>query len=183
MFYSLGWISFKIHANKFQARQTCWTQYALRLGLSTGRSRLGLCLTRNRPEGIGFWKISPTADCQSKRVGPGQTSTGGGRVGWHLGSEKTGRKQRENSRKRRGNSRSSESLIGIYEISLDLAVISSDLMRFHQIWSKSHLIYVKYRMNLGFLAKIWVFFVGFWNFSHRNLGFSLVGSGFSGFGG
>ena len=66
-----------------------------------------------------------------------------------MGSEKT----LENGE----NSRFDENLIGIYEISPDLVVISSDLMRFHQIWSKSRLIYVKYSLNLGFLAEIWVF--------------------------
>ena len=53
-------------------------------------------------------------------------------------------------------------------------------MRFHQIRSKSRLIYVKYRLNLGFLAEIWVFFAGFWNFSRRNLGFSPESGFFSG---
>ena len=56
-------------------------------------------------------------------------------------------------------------------------------MRFHQIRSKSRLIYLKYHLNLGFLAEIWVFFAGFCNFSRRNLGFSPVNSGFSSFGG
>ena len=51
-----------------------------------------------------------------------------------------------------------KNLIGIYEISLDPAVISSDLMRFRQIQSKSSQTYVKYHLNLGFLAEIWVFF-------------------------
>ena len=143
------------------------------IGLSTGRSGSGLCPTRNRPDGIGSWKISTAADRRSKRIGPGQTSTGGGRVGrrWVL------RKRGENSRKQWENSRSSKNLIGIYEISPDPVVISSDLMRFHQIRSKSRLIYVKYRLNLDFLAEIWVFFAGFWNFARRNLGFS-PGSGF-----
>ena len=53
-------------------------------------------------------------------------------------------------------------------------------MRFHQIWSKSRLIYVKYSLNLGFLAEIWVFSTRFWNFSHRNLGFSPEFGFFSG---
>ena len=134
--------------------------------------RSGLCLTQNRPDGIGFWKISPTANRQSKQFGLGQTSTGGGRVGQRLGFEKMGRKRWENSRKRWENLRSSENLIEIYEISPDSAVISSDLMRFHQIRWKSRLIYMKYRLNLGFLAEIWVFLVRFWNFSCWNLGFS-----------
>ena len=56
-------------------------------------------------------------------------------------------------------------------------------MRFHQIRSKSRLIYLKYHLNLGFLAEILVFFAGFCNFSRRNLGFSPVNLGFSSFGG
>ena len=145
--------------------------------------RSGLCLTQNRPNGIWFWKISPTANRQSKRFGLGQTSTGGGRVGRRLGFEKTGRKRWENSRKRWENLRSSKNLIGIYEISPDSKVISLDLMRFHQIRWKSRLIYMKYRLNLGFLAEIWVFLsdsgiflIGIW-VSRRNLGF-LPESGF-----
>ena len=31
---------------------------------------------------------------------------------------------------------------------------------------------MKYRLNLDFLVEIWVFFVGFWNFTCRDLGFS-----------
>jgi len=38
------------------------------VGLSMGLSESGLCPTWNRPDGIGFWKISPTVDRWSKRV-------------------------------------------------------------------------------------------------------------------
>ena len=90
---------------------------------------------------------------------------GGGRVSRRLGSEKTARKRWENSR-------SGENLIGIYEISPNSTIISLDLMRFCQIRSKSHQIYVKYCLNMGFLVEIWVFFAKFWNFTRRDLGFS-----------
>lgn len=40
-----------------------------RLRLSTSWFGLSLCPTQNRPDGIGFWKISPAANCRSKQVG------------------------------------------------------------------------------------------------------------------
>ena len=61
-------------------------------------------------------------------------------------------------RKRWEKPRSGENLIGFYEISLDLVEISSDSMRFHQIRSKSHQIYLISSQNLGFFTGIWKFF-------------------------
>jgi len=57
-----------------------WEQGSL-LGLSTSRSRSGLCPTRNRLVGIGWQRNAPAADCQSNRIGGIRPSTGGGRVG------------------------------------------------------------------------------------------------------
>ena len=56
-----------------------------------------------------------------------------------------------------------------------MAEISPDLVRFCQIQSKSHQIYLKYCQNLGFFTEIWKIFA--------KSGFLSDGSGFLGFGG
>ena len=134
-----------------------------------GRSGLGLCPTQNRPNGIGWQKIPPTSNCRSRWVGWIKPSTGGRRVGWHHRFEKTARKLWENGEK---NPDAAKNLIGIYEILLDAAEISPDLVRFCQIQSKSHQIYLKYCQNLGFFAEIWKIFA--------KSGFLSDGSGFLG---
>ena len=68
-----------------------------------------------------------------------------------------------------------ENLIEFYEILPNLVEISSDSLRFGQIQSKSHRIYMKYRRNLGFFFEIW-------KISSESRYLS-VSSDFSGFGG
>ena len=75
-------------------------------------------------------------------------------------SVKNMRKRRRTARKLREKPRSGENLIGIYEISSDSALISPDSMRFRQIRSKFRWIYMKQRLNLGFLTGIWNFLAG-----------------------
>ena len=96
-------------------------QFDVELGLSIGRFGSGLCPTRNRPEGIGWQKISPVADHRSRRVGWIRPSTVGRQVGQHHRFQKTTRKLRESSEK-----------------NLDPEKISSESMRFCQIRQKSH---------------------------------------------
>ena len=94
------------------------------------------------------------------------------------------RKRRKMVRKLREKPRFGENLIRIYEISSDPALISPDSMKFRQIRSKFRWIYVKQRLNLGFLSPRSGFFNRNLEFSRRNLhfrrimGFSPVGSGF-----
>ena len=69
----------------------------------------------------------------------------------------------------------------------DSAEISPNSMRFRQIRSKSHQIYLNYCRNLDFLVENWKIFPRIWSFLpkfgkfRQNLGFSPDGLGFSNF--
>ena len=58
-----------------------------------GQPRLGLCPTRNRPDGIGWSKISPAANRRSRQVRRIKPSTGDRRVSQRHRSEKTTKKR------------------------------------------------------------------------------------------
>ena len=98
----------------------------LQVGLSTGQSGSGLCPTWNRPDGIGFEKthLPPTTGV-NELGGSDFNGCSDGSVG-----VKNMRKWRKTARKQREKPRSGENLIGIYEISSNPALISSDSMRF-----------------------------------------------------
>ena len=105
---------------------------------------------------------------------------------WENGKKRE-RKLQEKVKK----TRSGKNLIGIYEISPDPVVISSDSMRFRWIrWDfarfaqnfvrstwKSAWIWVLWPRSRFFIARIWVFISGIWNFlvgiwiSRRIMGF------------
>lgn len=158
---------------------------SLGLGLSTGRSKLGLCLTQNRLEEIEWWKISPVADRRSRWVGRIRPSTSGGRVGRHHRSKITSRKRWGNFEKKvrkthiRGKShrnlwdftRSSENLTEFNEIlpypikiSPDLHEISPESGFFSQdlkILPKFGFFFLpesgKFSLEFGIFDRIWVF--------------------------
>ena len=154
-----------------------------------GQSRLGLCPTRNRPDGIGWSKISPDADLGVDRSGRSSLQRVANRLVSVIDLRKQLKNGKETTRKQWEKPKSSENLIRIYEISPNLAKISPDSMRFRQIWSKSYQIYWKYCWNLGFFTEIWKIFTGIWVFSPKSRNFSSKSgflsndSSFSSFGG
>lgn len=129
------------------------------IGMFTSWFGLDLCSTWNRPEGIGWQKISPVANRRSRRVGWIRPLMGGRRVGRHHRLEKTARTLQENGEKDLNPAK-------IYEISLDSVKISLDLC---EISLESRF----FRRDLENNSRNLEIF-------HRNLGFSPISSGFGG---
>ena len=134
-----------------------------------------MCPTRNQPDGIGFWKNSPAANCRSKRVGRIRLQRVCERVGRSQRSEKTAKKRRGNCEKRSEKPRSGGNLTEFDEISLDSLKISSDL---REIEPESGF----FGRDLGFLSPKFGFlssesgfFAGLWVFADRFRFFGFLG--------
>ena len=85
--YQLSWIYFVYNWIGIIVHVYFFYQMRWQVGLSTSQSGSGLCPTWNRPDGIGWHKISLAADHQSRWVKWIKPLTSSGRVSCHHRSE------------------------------------------------------------------------------------------------